>query len=50
MDWFLYDNGLRHERVKMMLCIPIKDYLKENGVTNDKMDDFLTFAACFQKV
>ena len=21
MDWFLYDNGLRHERVKLALCI-----------------------------
>ena len=21
MDWFLYDNGLRHERVKMCLMI-----------------------------
>ena len=21
MDWFLYDNGLRHERVKMSLSI-----------------------------
>ena len=22
MDWFLYDNGLRHERVKMLIDIP----------------------------
>ena len=21
MDWFLYDNGLRHERVKLLLCM-----------------------------
>ena len=20
MDWFLYDKGLRHERVKLMTC------------------------------
>ena len=23
MDWFLYDNGLRHKRVKMLIDIPI---------------------------
>ena len=31
MDWFLYDNGLRHERVKCKLCLqnPIK-FMKKN--------------------
>ena len=23
MDWFLHDNGLRHERVKLNLCLLI---------------------------
>ena len=42
MDWFLYDNGLRHERVKdtqathvkcvkwMELCFKMKDILNFN--------------------
>ena len=30
MDWFLYDNGLRHERVK--------DYILANKITVDKVD------------
>ena len=24
MDWFLYDNGLRHERIKLIIWIFIK--------------------------
>ena len=32
MDWFLYDNGLRHERVKMIEFI-------SNGVDIDVLDD-----------
>ena len=32
MDWFLYDNGLRHERVKMIEFI-------SNGVDTDVPDD-----------
>ena len=30
MDWFLYDNGLHHERVK--------DYILANKITVDKVD------------
>ena len=31
MDWFLYDNGLRHERVKIaiMLTIPMFEHYKK---------------------
>ena len=25
MDWFLYDNGLRHERVKKLLDLDLKN-------------------------
>ena len=32
MDWFLYDNGLCHERVKMIEFI-------SNGVDTDVPDD-----------
>ena len=28
MDWLLYNNGLRHERVKGILCILWKKNLK----------------------
>ena len=32
MDWFLYDNGLRHERVKPILHnIVIKSSIARNG-------------------
>ena len=31
MDWFLYDNGLRHERVK---GTPIHNYLDRNRTLN----------------
>ena len=24
MDWFLYDNVLRHERVKMISLLPVR--------------------------
>ena len=27
MDWFLYDNGLRHERVKLKLIIILLHFL-----------------------
>ena len=30
MDWFLYDNGLRHERVKALLltyCLSVFDHI-----------------------
>ena len=30
MDWFLYDNGLRHERVKQVLVTRWKIRLVEN--------------------
>ena len=29
MDWFLYDNGLRHERVK--LAKPKNEHLRKMG-------------------
>ena len=35
MDWFLYDNGLRHERVKES---GVKKNLKQNGVTPQNSD------------
>ena len=27
MDWFLYDNGLRYERVKAKFCSHLLDFL-----------------------
>ena len=40
MDWFLYDNGLRHERVKQIfghldIAVPIKDFLTTLSNTYD---------------
>ena len=35
MDWFLYDNGLRHERVKNIENV-IKS-IPTNKVTGDKL-------------
>ena len=32
MDWFLYDNGLRHERVKY--CVMNTDQISENSFMN----------------
>ena len=31
MDWFLYDNGLRHERVKYHPEIPLRKYKVRNS-------------------
>ena len=31
MDWFLYDNGLRHERVKNWCAIPFLKIQKKNS-------------------
>ena len=28
MDWFLYDNGLRHERVKKLLEAQVSTFLE----------------------
>ena len=33
MDWFLYDNGLRHERVKIFGRFVIEDFVYDK-VTN----------------
>ena len=33
----------------MALCRTVKDYLKEDGATNDKNDDFLDFCSMFSK-
>ena len=30
MDWFLYDNGLRHERVKYVISVRKKQSLEKN--------------------
>ena len=34
MDWFLYDNGLRHERVKLFICytLPNNDAYNASNV------------------
>ena len=39
MDWFLYDNGLRHERVK-------RD--KKNNLVPSKLNQDLSQIKCFQ--
>ena len=33
MDWFLYDNGLRHERVKFNLQRPVLIIKQTNIIT-----------------
>ena len=35
MDWFLYDNGLRHERVKFKLFAVSFEFF-ENVITSQK--------------
>ena len=28
MDWFLYDNGLRHEKVKQIICEELNRFIE----------------------
>ena len=41
MDWFLYDNGLRHERVK---------YFKENNLLSSHQSGFILGISCVQQL
>ena len=36
MDWFLYDNGLRHERVKQVISIQADNRELRKNVPNNK--------------
>ena len=38
MDWFLYDNGLRHERVNLCLIRPVLD--------KDQVEELEYFVKC----
>ena len=37
MDWFLYDNGLRHERVKQLrFCEKKKNFVANGSINFEK--------------
>ena len=38
MDWFLYDNGLRHERVKNNYLIKLKSLVPSNSVSCESVE------------
>ena len=52
MDWFLYDNGLRHERVKQHRCFHVNFAITLFVVENLQIDTFATplFEHCNNKV
>ena len=39
MDWFLYDNGLRHERVKYHLCYVLESSKNNFKFTRQKIEE-----------
>ena len=41
MDWFLYDNGFRHERVKLLLKKKISKAFPNNDVKWHYLSDLL---------
>ena len=50
MDWFLYDNGLRHERVKSVPEeITGTSRLRQSSVPGKNMQKTLVMETTFQK-
>ena len=52
MDWFLYDNGLRHERIKHISLEDEEsiDESKVNKISNLSTTKLTFHANCFQRI
>ena len=40
MDWFLYDNGLRHESVNLIITSSLRNF---SGVLHDLLPKVITY-------
>ena len=47
MDWFLYDNGLRHERVKQLEGIKKNYRTGDGGYSLQEIRNHRSFMNCF---